>query len=838
MQARSLFLGVVLCFGCSSMDASEEAFNQESLAAASDGAGARFPWSSPSQPRGVIPSSALSLARTARAAALPIDLFFRAADSSMRHRGMDWSGTIGSETNLGGVSTTGPDAVATASDRLDVVAGGTDGWMWQRTRTGGAWSDWRRLQLRTKTEPGLSSTAPDRLDLTFHTLDGSAQVVSSSGLVWGPPASIGGAHTSGLNACSPRLGQVEVVTRGTDGQIWRAQWTSNRGWQPWQATGAYTADRPAIACENWGWYHLFYRGADGALKHRISTDGGRTWRAEENLGGALVGGPDAASILGQQDSIIVVARTVGDEIRWRRRVGSGWSPWTNTGAFTTASPAVALSPTFSLAAIASADANAPKPSSGSARFRVLVDTNTMTSADAAGVDALSAADGVWYVGAPDPERVLGALASNGRWIVSEDLLHNGLEFWNFEWALRRIGRINAGMYYQEDSSVPNDTVLTAAQIAAFAPFVANRLVVLSRAYSDQRGAYIRAALDDPRTAGVVFEMSPGRPNADRFWGYKEGIAYAFDRGKQVYFLFAPRGGTLDYVGDIGNTLSVLEESGGFGNPNLFFVLANYSEPKVGFLHAKQGEDSRNSIRGALDWLRAYRASYCAKRPAAPLVRAVPGAVELVWPALGTGVKEALVERRVGDGDFALLARVPADAGGTRDVTAPGGQRIAYRITAGTGACQSAPSDAAWTIAHGASQTVWSFAGGLAGWGPSNQLTLGALGDHLRMTSTGNDPHVYSPGNLGLPTASNRWLVVTMRTASTSASGQIFFWNVEQNQARTVDYAMVPNDTGPRDYLIDLASNPEYTGTLRQLRLDPGQGPGTIDLYTVRVARGW
>lgn len=116
-----------------------------------------------------------------------------------------------------------------------------------------------------------------------------------------------------------------------------------------------------------------------------------------------------------------------------------------------------------------------------------------------------------------------------------------------------------------------------------------------------------------------------------------------------------------------------------------------------------------------------------------------------------------------------------------------------------------------------------------GWNAANDLELSAEGAQLSITSTGNDPFMVTDtvGTVNGPLK----FAFSMRSES-KGQAQIF-WRTPAIKAFGAANAIkfdVRHDGSWHDYVVDLP----FTGKLMNLRFDPSQGAGKIDLKNLRL----
>lgn len=143
-------------------------------------------------------------------------------------------------------------------------------------------------------------------------------------------------------------------------------------------------------------------------------------------------------------------------------------------------------------------------------------------------------------------------------------------------------------------------------------------------------------------------------------------------------------------------------------------------------------------------------------------------------------------------------------------------------------------------------TAWEFNrdGDLAGWSPDYQATASVSGGALRVTARGPDPQVYNPswgssGSLRLAARTSRYVHIRMRNNTGATTATLYFLtDTDQtwNGAKSKSFSIAPN-SGYVDYILDMSTVPTWRGTIRKLRLDPGDpsiSGGTYDIDFIRT----
>jgi hypothetical protein len=136
---------------------------------------------------------------------------------------------------------------------------------------------------------------------------------------------------------------------------------------------------------------------------------------------------------------------------------------------------------------------------------------------------------------------------------------------------------------------------------------------------------------------------------------------------------------------------------------------------------------------------------------------------------------------------------------------------------------------------------WGFAGGHEqGWAVFGATTSTAPGTDLgalNLTSTGSDPRMDSPDQLHLNAAAATAVVVRMSNATTSTAGQIYFTTTAspaESESKSVHFVVAPH-SGYTSYTVDMTSNPLWTGEIKQLRVDPIDTTGAVNVDAVAVS---
>jgi hypothetical protein len=110
---------------------------------------------------------------------------------------------------------------------------------------------------------------------------------------------------------------------------------------------------------------------------------------------------------------------------------------------------------------------------------------------------------------------------------------------------------------------------------------------------------------------------------------------------------------------------------------------------------------------------------------------------------------------------------------------------------------------------------------------------------LNLTVNQDDPGIVTPDLLGLSTADHGQVEVRMRNQTADTQLVVYFSTDDDpviDGTKRAAITVTANDADFKTYLIDLRSNPEFTGRIRQLRIDPvlGRTPGQVSIDSIRV----
>ncbi|HEY0828963.1 MAG TPA: hypothetical protein VGE40_12770 [Bacilli bacterium] len=124
--------------------------------------------------------------------------------------------------------------------------------------------------------------------------------------------------------------------------------------------------------------------------------------------------------------------------------------------------------------------------------------------------------------------------------------------------------------------------------------------------------------------------------------------------------------------------------------------------------------------------------------------------------------------------------------------------------------------------------AWDFNtdGDFEGWSMANQVTGSVSGGALNLTVSGSDPQIKSPDNLNINSGQYPKMTIRMKNETTATKGQLY-WITDTDTTwdtnKRVEYTITANDSDYKEYSISLGSKLYWTGTIKQLRVDPEEG---------------
>ncbi|MGZ0067261.1 DUF5722 domain-containing protein [Microbacterium arborescens] len=138
----------------------------------------------------------------------------------------------------------------------------------------------------------------------------------------------------------------------------------------------------------------------------------------------------------------------------------------------------------------------------------------------------------------------------------------------------------------------------------------------------------------------------------------------------------------------------------------------------------------------------------------------------------------------------------------------------------------------WTFDTAGDTRGWSAGGTTAG--------LAATASGLEVSVAGNDPWIMS-GMFALEASTANTVVIHAQNATANTGGKIY-WETEAepvfSESRSRTFPLRTEETAPGEYRVDLRGVDSWDGTIRRLRIDPGENasdPGVVTITSVGFA---
>jgi len=139
-----------------------------------------------------------------------------------------------------------------------------------------------------------------------------------------------------------------------------------------------------------------------------------------------------------------------------------------------------------------------------------------------------------------------------------------------------------------------------------------------------------------------------------------------------------------------------------------------------------------------------------------------------------------------------------------------------------------------------SEWLFDTDGNIEGWTPGN-ATATVSGGTLNLTTTGVDPLIMSPNNLGITNPGTyKYVHVDMKNNSSDTTGRIFFitdTDTTWNSAKSKGFVIKANTNYFSSYIIDMSTVAGWSGTIKRIRvdpLDPAVSGQTVNIDFIRI----
>ena len=126
-----------------------------------------------------------------------------------------------------------------------------------------------------------------------------------------------------------------------------------------------------------------------------------------------------------------------------------------------------------------------------------------------------------------------------------------------------------------------------------------------------------------------------------------------------------------------------------------------------------------------------------------------------------------------------------------------------------------PSNPGWTWGS-SSLDGWTASAGISGFAASG----GYVGGNI----VGTDPYILSADRVSLNASAFKQVRVMMKNSTANTAAKLYFitetdGTYNEAKAKAITIKKIPEYTDYKEYTFDLSANPNWTGTIRQLRLD-------------------
>jgi hypothetical protein len=114
------------------------------------------------------------------------------------------------------------------------------------------------------------------------------------------------------------------------------------------------------------------------------------------------------------------------------------------------------------------------------------------------------------------------------------------------------------------------------------------------------------------------------------------------------------------------------------------------------------------------------------------------------------------------------------------------------------------------------------------------------GYYIVAVEDSTDAHLLSPDDLALALGDHTSIAIRFQNSTPATSMRFAFTTDTEtawSDANSKSFQVVPNDNGPRTYVVDMSTVPAWRGKLKQLRLDIGTGKpvtGTCRIDYIRI----
>jgi arylsulfatase A-like enzyme len=132
---------------------------------------------------------------------------------------------------------------------------------------------------------------------------------------------------------------------------------------------------------------------------------------------------------------------------------------------------------------------------------------------------------------------------------------------------------------------------------------------------------------------------------------------------------------------------------------------------------------------------------------------------------------------------------------------------------------------------GARRWQWNVVGDFEGWSVNGLTNANVTNGLFSATVSSGDPQFLSPDNLDLNLAGLTNIYLRLHNGSALTNGRVYFQTAASPSfvGNSVSFVLGASDPGFTTYAINMSAHPNWSGVLKQLRLDlpDGAGPGAL-----------
>lgn len=119
--------------------------------------------------------------------------------------------------------------------------------------------------------------------------------------------------------------------------------------------------------------------------------------------------------------------------------------------------------------------------------------------------------------------------------------------------------------------------------------------------------------------------------------------------------------------------------------------------------------------------------------------------------------------------------------------------------------------------------VWTFNTGMDGWSMSGGIAGNISGQTLNLSISGSDQYIQSEDELNKDLSYYQGAILRMKNETSDTAAKLY-WITDSdsvwNEAKSQEITIKGNDSIYRPYFVDLSTKTTWSGTLRQLRIEP------------------